>query len=71
MLITHYFGNPTINAVKSDILKLNVHIIKTTATHFVFFRKLRIETEGEDAINAESRTDNLIIAPHRIWSECF
>ncbi len=65
MLITHYLETPTINAVKSDILKLNVHIINNS--HPAFFAGFEDKKpEGEDAINAEKqRTDNLIIAPHK------
>ena len=65
MLITRYLEIPTINAVKADILKLNVNIINNCHPDFKagFEDKM---PEGEEAINAEKqRTDNLIIAPHR------
>lgn len=65
MLITRYLEIPTINAVKVDILKLNVNIINNSHPDF----KAGFEDkkpEGDDAIKAEKqRTDNLIIAPHR------
>lgn len=65
MLITRYLEIPTINAVKADILKLNVNIINNC--HPVFKAGFEDKMpEGEEAINAEKqRTDNLIIAPHR------
>lgn len=65
MLITRYLEIPTINAVKVDILKLNVQIINNSHPLFNagFDDK---KPDGEDAINAEKqRTDNLIIAPHK------
>lgn len=65
MLITRYLEIPTINAVKVDILKLNVNIINNSHPDFKagFDDK---KPESEDAIKAEKqRTDNLIIAPHR------
>ena len=65
MLITRYLEIPTINAVKVDILKLNVNIINNSHPDF----KAGFEDkkpEGDDAIKAEKlRTDNLIIAPHK------
>jgi hypothetical protein len=65
MLITRYLEIPTINAVKVDILKLNVQIINNC--HPLFNAGFEDKKpEGEDAINAEKqRTDNLIIAPHK------
>lgn len=65
MLITRYLEIPTINAVKVDILKLNVQIINNS--HPLFNAGFEDKKpEGEDAINAEKqRTDNLIIAPHK------
>ncbi|MBO7607726.1 MAG: DUF262 domain-containing protein [Paludibacteraceae bacterium] len=64
-LITRYLEIPTINAVKVDILKLDVDIINNSHPKFYAgFEDKKIE--GEDAIAAEKlRTDNLIIAPHR------
>lgn len=65
MLITRYLETPTINAVKADILKLNVHIINNShPTFFAGFEDKK--AEGIDSIKAEKqRTDNLIIAPHK------
>lgn len=65
MLITRYLETPTINAVKADILKLNVHIIKNShPTFFAGFEDKKVE--GKDSVMAEKqRTDNLIIAPHK------
>lgn len=65
MLITRYLEIPTINAVKVDILKLNVQIINNCHPQFnAGFEDKK--PESEDAIRAEKqRTDNLIIAPHR------
>ncbi len=65
MLITRYLEIPTINAVKADILKLDVNIINNSHPKFYAgFEDKKIE--GEDATSAEKlRTDNLIIAPHR------
>lgn len=65
MLITRYLETPTINAVKVDILKLNVHIINNS--HPEFFAGFEDKkAEGKDSISTEKqRTDNLIIAPHK------
>ena len=65
MLITRYLEIPTINAVKVDILKLNVNIINNSHPDFrAGFEDKK--PESDDAIKAEKlRTDNLIIAPHR------
>jgi hypothetical protein len=65
MIITRYLEIPTISAVKSDILKLNVTIINNSHPDFYAgFEEKKLE--GEDAIKAEKqRTDNLIIEPHR------
>lgn len=65
MLITRYLETPTINAVKADILKLNVHIINNC--HPIFFAGFEDKkVEGKDAINAEKkRIDSLIISPHK------
>lgn len=64
-LITRYLEIPTINAVKADILKLDVDIINNSHPKFYAgFEDKKIE--GEDEFIAEKqRTDNLIIAPHR------
>lgn len=65
MLITRYLEIPTINAVKADILKLDVQIINNCHPDFNagFENK---KQEGVDAENTEKqRTDNLIIAPHK------
>lgn len=65
MLITRYLETPTINAVKSDILKLNVQIINNCHPEFkAGFEEKKIE--GDDAENVEQqRIDNLIVTPHR------
>lgn len=65
MLLTRYLEVPTINAVKVDILKLNVQIINNSHPEFYAgFEEKKLEDEY--AVNAEkARTDKLIIAPHR------
>lgn len=65
MLLTRYLEVPTINAVKVDILKLNVQIINNSHPEFYAgFEEKKLEDEY--AINAEkARTDKLIIAPHK------
>lgn len=65
MLLTRYLEVPTINAVKVDILKLNVQIINNSHPEFYAgFEEKKLEDEY--AVNAEkARTDNLIIAPHK------
>jgi len=65
LIITRYLEVPTISAVKTDILKLDVQIINNSHPEFYagFAEK---KLEDEYAINAEkARTDRLIIAPHR------
>lgn len=65
MIITRYLEIPTINAVKVDILKLDVQIINNCHPSFTagFDDK---KNEGEESADAEKiRTDNLIIAPHK------
>ena len=65
MLLTRYLEVPTINAVKVDILKLNVQIINNSHPEFYAgFEEKKLE--DEHAVNAEkARTDKLIIAPHK------
>lgn len=65
MLLTRYLEVPTINAVKIDILKLNVQIINNSHPEFYAgFEEKKLEDEY--AVNAEkTRTDKLIIAPHK------
>ncbi|WP_440331452.1 DUF262 domain-containing protein [Leyella stercorea] len=65
MLLTRYLEVPTINAVKVDILKLNVQIINNSHPEFYAgFEEKKLEDEY--AVNAEkARTDKLIIAPHK------
>lgn len=65
MLLTRYLEVPTINAVKVDILKLNVQIINNSHPDFYAgFEEKKLEDEY--AVNAEKdRTDKLIIAPHK------
>ncbi len=65
MLLTRYLEVPTINAVKVDILKLNVQIISNSHPEFYAgFEEKKLEDEY--AVNAEkARTDKLIIAPHK------
>ncbi len=65
MLLTRYLEVPTINAVKVDILKLNVQIINNSHPEFYAgFEEKKLEDEY--AVNAErTRTDKLIIAPHK------
>lgn len=65
MLLTRYLEVPTINAVKVDILKLNVQIINNSHPEFYAgFEEKKLEDEY--AVNAEkARTDKLIIASHK------
>ena len=65
MILTRYLEVPTINAVKADILKLNVQIIGNCHPNFYAgFEEKKLDDEY--AINTENaRTDNLIIAPHK------
>lgn len=65
MLLTRYLEVPTINAVKIDILKLNVQIINNCHPEFYAgFEEKKLEDEY--AVNAEkARTDKLIIAPNK------
>lgn len=65
MLLTRYLEVPTINAVKADILKLNVQIINNCHPEFYAgFEEKKLEDEY--AVNAEkAQTDKLIIAPHK------
>lgn len=65
MLLTRYLEVPTINAVKVDILKLNVQIINNSHPEFYAgFEEKKLEDKY--AVNAEkARTDKLIIAPHK------
>lgn len=64
MLLTRFMERPTVSAIKSDILKLNVQIIKTCHPEFAAgFDEKNIEDEY--ALQAENiRTDKLIIKPH-------
>lgn len=65
MLITRYLEVPTINAVKVDILKLNVQIINNCHPEFnAGFDEKKVDDENSMAAE-KARTDNLIIAPHR------
>lgn len=65
MLLTRYLEIPTINAIKSDILKLNVQIINNVHPQFYAGFEDK-KPEGEDAAKVEKqRTDSLIIEPHR------
>ena len=65
LLLTRYLEQPTISAVKSDILKINAEIIGTPHPAFKagFDEK---NPEDETAQNVEKRrTDNLIIMPNK------
>lgn len=65
MLITRYLEVPTINAVKVDILKLNVQIIDNCHPEFnAGFEEKKVEDENS-FLAEKARTDNLIIAPHK------
>ena len=65
MLITRYLEIPTINAVKADILKLNVQIINNCHPSFYAgFEDKKLEKE-DDIKAYKQKTDELIIAPHR------
>ncbi|MFC4665811.1 DUF262 domain-containing protein [Falsiporphyromonas endometrii] len=65
MLLTRYLEVPTINAVKTDILKLNVQIIKNS--HPEFYAGFGVnKPEDRCAVDIEkTRTDKLIITPHK------
>ena len=65
MLLTRFLEQPTISAVKSDILKLNAQIINTY--HPVFAAGFEEKkTEDEFELQAEkTRTDNLLIKPNK------
>lgn len=65
MLLTRFLEQPTISAVKSDILKLNAQIINTY--HPVFTAGFEEKkTEDEFELQAEKiRTDNLLIKPNK------
>lgn len=65
MLLTRFLEQPTISAVKGDILKLNAQIINTYHPDFTagFTEK---KTDDEYELQAEkTRTDNLLIKPNR------
>lgn len=65
LLLTRYLEKPTISAVKSDILKLNVQIVHSDHPLFkAGFEKKNLSDEYE--IQAEkTRIDNLLIIPHK------
>lgn len=56
MLLTRYLEVPTLNAVKPDILKLDVQI--TGNSHPEFFAGFKIKHDGEDA-------DARLVIPHK------
>lgn len=65
LLLTRFLEQPTISAVKSDILKLNAQIINTYHPEFSagFEEK---KTEDEYELQAEkTKTDNLLIKPNK------
>lgn len=65
MLITRYLEIPTISAVKGDILKLDVDIINNRHPSFYAgFEDRKPETEEEQRAE-QTRTDNLLIMPHK------
>lgn len=65
MLLTRYLESPTINAVKSDILKLDVKIINDIHPDFYAgFEEKKFDDEYAKSAE-KTRTDNLIIAPHK------
>lgn len=65
MLITRYMEVPTINAVKTDILKMNVNIISTDHPDFdAGFENKHLETE-DDIKRENERTNQLIIKTHK------
>lgn len=65
MVLTRYLEQPTISAVKGDILKLNAKIIKSS--HPDFYAGFEQKALNDDpAIREEKRrTDNLLIAPNK------
>ena len=65
MLLTRYLEIPTINAVKSDILKLNVQIINNIHPDFYAGFEERKCDDDYAKIAEKTRTDNLIISPHK------
>lgn len=64
MLLTRYLETPTINAIKSDILKLNADIINNS--HPSFYAGFQEKTfDNEDEVKAEeTRKNGLLIKPH-------
>ncbi len=65
MLLTRFLERPTISAIKSDILKLNVQIISTSRPDFYAGFDPQ-KNADEFSAEAESiRTDKLLIKPHK------
>ncbi len=65
MLLTRFLENPTISAVKGDILKLNAAIIQNC--HPVFSAEFTVKnTATDEERDAErKRTDDLLAMPHK------
>lgn len=62
MRLTRYLEIPTISAVKTDILKLDVQIINTHHPDFYAgFEEKKLENDSVE----KSRTDNLTNAPYK------
>ena len=65
MLITRFLEQPTISAVKGDIMKLNAQIISTEHPDFYAGFAAFDPADEFEAQNEKLKTDNCIIMPHR------
>lgn len=65
MLLTKYLEQPTISAVKGDIMKLNVQIIKSHHPIFKAGFEEKDTTNEQEQKAEQARINNLLIKPHR------
>ena len=65
MLLTKYLEQPTISAVKGDIMKLNEQIIKSYHPVFKAGFEEKETTEEQEQKAEQARINNLLIKPHR------
>lgn len=65
MLLSRYLEVPAVNAVKGDVLKLNVAIIGNCHPMFYAGFEKKALDDQESILAEKQRTDNLIIAPHK------
>lgn len=65
LLLTRFLEQPTVSAVKGDILKLNSQIIETEHPIFNAGFDVKKAVDEYEAQVEERRTDGLIIAPQR------